>query len=542
MSTPTLYEQVLLNLGSGAALPKPKPPRTSASVVLWRRNPQRQIEVFWIQRAPELAFMGGWHAFPGGAISRSDLEVKVKGFPGGFEASPELAGLPVAVVDGIDELGPILAEGLLAGALRELFEETGLLVSEELELQGPENSGVAISRLDASRRRLLAGKTSFVDLLEEFDLDLDATSLVYAGRWLTPPLGPVRFDNRFFLLEWPENQILQPEVNVEEASHGEWVTPRVAIDSWTAGKTITAPPILHILKVLSQSGSPFDLPRLQNPIEANLGPFRRIEFRPGVLLFPLATPTLPPAQYTNTYLVGTEEVVLIDPGSPFDREIGWLVDALRETKEKLNRQVSAIWLTHHHPDHVGGVDRLRRELKVPVCAHRLTAEKLEATGIAVDRILHDGEIITLQGEPRLVIRVLHTPGHASGHLCFYDEVLGSLIAGDLVAGFGTIVVDPPDGNMNDYLSSLERMRALAPATLFPAHGPTIKNVVGKLDEYLAHRLWREERVFETWHVGLRKPSEMLSRIYEDLPAIAEPLALRQIEAHLERLRSRGRLD
>ena len=104
------------------------------------------------------------------------------------------------------------------------------------------------------------------------------------------------------------------------------------------------------------------------------------------------------------------------------------------------------------------------------------------------------------------------------------------------------MVDPPDGNMDDYLSSLERMRLLAPTTLFPAHGPTIKNAVGKLDEYLAHRLWREERVLEAWQAGLKNPPEMLSKVYEDLAAIAEPLAVRQIEAHLERLRAQGRLD
>lgn len=542
MPTPTLYEQILLKLSGGEGPSRPKPPRTSASIVLWRRSSRCRVEVFWIERSSRLAFMGGWHAFPGGVIAPSDREIQVKGLPSGLEASPETAGLPEAVLEGLDNLGPILAPGLLAGVLRELFEETGLMVSEDLEAQRPGAFAVTLPRLHAARRRLLADETSFQDLLKELDLELDATALVYAGRWLTPPLGPVRFDNRFFLLEWPQDRRVQPAVNIEEAVGGEWVAPQVALESWREGEAIAAPPILHILKVLSQGESSFDLPRLQNPIEANLGPFRKIEFRPGVLLFPLATPTLPPAQYTNTYVLGTEEAVLVDPGSPFDREIDWLIEALRETEKKLKRRVSAIWLTHHHPDHIGGVERLRHELKVPVCAHRLTAEKLDISGVAVDRILHDGEEVTLRGDPPFGIRVLHTPGHASGHLCFYEKAIGSLIAGDLVAGFGTIVVDPPDGNMEDYLSSLERMRLLAPATLFPAHGPTIKEAVGKLDEYLEHRLWREERVLEAWQAGLTNPPEMLSKVYEDLPAIAEPLAVRQIEAHLERLRDHGRLE
>ncbi|MEE8367548.1 MAG: hypothetical protein V3S30_04455, partial [Thermoanaerobaculia bacterium] len=245
--------------------------------------------------------MGGWHAFPGGVIAPSDREIRVKGLPSGLEASPEAAGLPEAVLEGLDNLGPILAEGLLAGALRELFEETGLMVSEDLEAQRPGAFAVTLPRLHAARRRLLADETSFQDLLKELDLELDATALVYAGRWLTPPLGTVRFDNRFFLLEWPQDRSVQPAVNIEEAVGGEWVTPQAALESWREGEAITAPPILHILMVLGQGESSFDLPRLQNPIEANLGPFRKIEVRPGVLLFPLATPTLPPAQYTNTY-------------------------------------------------------------------------------------------------------------------------------------------------------------------------------------------------------------------------------------------------
>jgi glyoxylase-like metal-dependent hydrolase (beta-lactamase superfamily II) len=160
-------------------------------------------------------------------------------------------------------------------------------------------------------------------------------------------------------------------------------------------------------------------------------------------------------------------------------------------------------------------------------------------GLEVDQELFDNQVVELEGDPPFAVRIIHTPGHARGHLCFLDQNFGSLIAGDLIAGFGTIVIDPPEGNMGDYLSSLQRVLDLAPVTLFPSHGPTIKNASAKLGEYLRHRLWRESRVLETWRSGRRDPSEMIEQVYEELPALALPLAERQIVAHLDHLREQG---
>lgn len=496
MTELNLYEQVLSQIERGAAPLVTKSPRASASVVLWRRR-DGELEVFWVKRAEAMPFMGGFHAFPGGGLSRRDREAQIEGRPLGIEEAPERAALPAAVTDGVEDLGPILTPGLVACALRELREETGLKAAAE--------------------------------------------KLVYAGRWLTPPLGPIRFDNRFFLLEWPEVEERQPTAASSEAEYGEWVRPQRALERWRNGDVMTAPPILHILEVLDTEGPQQGLRRLREPLEANLGPHRRIEFRPGVLLFPLKTPTLPPAAYTNSYVLGTERVVLIDPGSPFATEIDRLQQAVEELAAKAGRRVEAIWLTHHHPDHVGGVEFLRRALEVPVLAHALTAERLQANGISVDRELVDGQRVVLAADPPFPVRVFHTPGHARGHLCFLDETHGSLLAGDLVAGFGTIVVDPPEGNMEDYLNSLRRMITLAPRALFPAHGPAMKSAVAKLDEYLQHRLWRENRILQTWRVGRRETREILAEVYDDVPPIAQPLAERQIVAHLERLRAAGKI-
>jgi glyoxylase-like metal-dependent hydrolase (beta-lactamase superfamily II)/8-oxo-dGTP pyrophosphatase MutT (NUDIX family) len=537
----SLYELVLSNLstagsGHGPALP---PSRPSAAVVPWRRTADGAIEVYWVRRAAELPFMGGWHAFPGGGLSRSDAAVPVDGHPAGAGEGPPAAGFPESLGGGsggtpenqIDHPGPDLLPGLVACALRELFEEIGLL------LASPAPDPAA---LGAAQKALLAKEKTFQEILSGLGTRLDASRLVWAGRWVTPPFAPVRFDNRFFLLEWPDSEAVQPEVLPGELAEGEWIAPGEAL-ARCREEALAAPPILHILEVLAQDGPAAGIERLRDPSETNLGPLRRIEMRPGVMMFPLATHTLPPALTTNAYLLGTEEAVLVDPGSPLDAENERLERALTVVRDRLGRKITAIWLTHHHPDHIGGVERLRRFLNVPVLAHPATAERL-AGRIAVDGTLADGQRIVLAGDPPFAVRVLHTPGHARGHLCFLAESHNSILAGDLVAGLGTIVVDPPEGDMDDYLASLARLADLNPRTLFPAHGPAIQNAVGKLRQYIEHRLWREEKVVTAWNQGLRTPGEMLSTVYEDVPKEAYPLAERQILAHLARLRKAGRIE
>jgi endoribonuclease LACTB2 len=552
-----LYEAVLAGLAGAAAAAAPglPPARSSASVVPWRRSAAGGIEVFWVKRGESLPFMGGWHAFPGGGLSRSDAEIAV--IP---PAAPAAPAVPAA-----EATAPDLEPGILTCAIRELFEETGILLARPAGGSEAASPGAAAdqpppastpargaapdpARLAEGRRALLGGR-SFAAVLRDLGCVADASRLVYAGRWLTPPFAPLRFDNRFFLLEWPAGEAVQPEVLPGELEAGAWVEPEAAWQSWRLGDVLAAPPILHLLQVLGEDGPDAGLPRLRRPVEADLGPVRRVELRPGVLMFPVATRTLPPALTTNAYLLGFGDAVLVDPGAADPAEIERLAAALAAARERLGRRVTAIWLTHHHADHVAGVPALRERLGVPVLAHPATAERLAAHGAfgGMDGTLADGRQVTLAGQgraeaPDLLVQIVHTPGHARGHLCFLELGQRSLLAGDMVAGLGTIVVDPPEGDMDDYLASLAKLVALAPRTLFPGHGPAVKNAVPKLREYIEHRLWREARVLAAWRAGRRDPEAMLPTVYDDAPREAWPLAARQVLAHLARLDRAGQLE
>jgi glyoxylase-like metal-dependent hydrolase (beta-lactamase superfamily II) len=131
---------------------------------------------------------------------------------------------------------------------------------------------------------------------------------------------------------------------------------------------------------------------------------------------------------------------------------------------------------------------------------------------------------------------MHTPGHARGHLCFYEERTGALLTGDNIVGLGSVLIDPPEGNMRDYLDSLERMRALPHLTvLFGAHGAAMGNPREKIDEYIAHRMEREANILKAVREGARTPKEIVERVYTDVHPKAHAMAERAVLAHLEKL-------
>ena len=417
-------------------------PRSAAAVILIRETPA--LEVFWVRRAPQMSFQGGFHAFPGGQLD-PDEDAKVC-------------------------------------AARELLEETGARSIRNFYRRWPMvNTGVC------------AAAIRYVLLFSQSALRA-------------------------------RNRTLQPANTILESGS---VRPTRLPDGWKARSWWLPLSCTHCDALLW--GLHDIETRMKASPWAHGEPTPEIEMRPGIVLVPLRTPTLPPATHTNCYVIGGDEVVVIDPASPYEEEQA-LLDRVLE-----KRKVREIWLTHLHRDHVGGANHLKERLGVPVAAHSITAKDLQGV-VEIDRTFRENERLELMGKPGWSLQVLHTPGHARGHVCIFDARNGSLITGDLMAGSGTVVIDPPEGHMATYFESLRRMQALPVTALFPAHGPVMANAKARIQDYLDHRLDRERKILDAWQRGSREPGDIVQQVYTDVPAAMHELAQRSVMAHLEKLR------
>lgn len=484
----------------------PVVPKDAAAVVLVRGSDE-EPEIFWARRGARLAFQPGFYAFPGGQRDEADALAEVEN-----AVDREMAQM-------------------IACAARELFEELGVLAA-----RGAEH--LTKGQLASVRDDLTSERMTFAELLGHYGLHLDARDFMYAGRWVTPPFSPRRFDTFFFVVRCPSKQ--RPRLLTSEFDEGGWERASVAYERWRRFELMAAPPVIHAVRTVA-GGLTEDLTaRFLSVPQARREAVRRIEFLPGFVCVPLRTPTKPPATTTNCYVVGTQDFIVVDPGSPYEDEQEELARFMRELLDA-GRRPREIVLTHHHPDHVGGVERLREQLgrNLPVAAHRLTAEAL-AGRVHVDQFIEEGDRIELEGYPSISLRAMHTPGHTRGHLSFYDERAGALLTGDNIVGVGSVLIDPEEGSVRDYLASLERYRALPRlVALFGGHGPAVGSPSAKIDEYIAHRLKRERDILEAVRGGAETLAEVVARAYTDVPTKMHALAERAVAAHLIKLEEDG---
>jgi endoribonuclease LACTB2 len=249
----------------------------------------------------------------------------------------------------------------------------------------------------------------------------------------------------------------------------------------------------------------------------------------GVLRVPLRSTTLPPFTHTNAYVLAANGVgLVVDPGGSDAAAVGTIAAALAALAVHAPK---GIVLTHTHRDHVGGVAGvLARWPGTQVWAPAGELGRCEASWHAVG--LRHGRRLTLGSA---VLTIIGTPGHSLDHLALWWSEPRLLLAGDLVAGEGSIWVGLPDGDVAAYLDSLQRAAALAPRVIAPAHGPVRRDGDAVLAAARDHRLGREAALLDILREGPARLESLRDRIYPALPATARDLAERSLLAHLLKL-------
>lgn len=267
-------------------------------------------------------------------------------------------------------------------------------------------------------------------------------------------------------------------------------------------------------------------------MSTDLTPGRPSELAPGVLRLVAPNPGMMTGPGTNTYILGTGELAVLDPG-PADRA------HLAAIREAATAPVRWILVTHTHPDHSPAAAILAAEFGATMIGRPPPSAGPQDRTFRPGHIPDDGELFETND---FALRAVHTPGHASNHLCYLHVGSGLLFTGDHILGGSTVVIDPPDGNMTDYLESLRRLRNVDSRALAPGHGAVIAAPVAAIDHLVKHRLAREAKVVDA--VSSRPDSrldDLVRVVYADVDASLHRVAERSLLAHLEKLETEGRV-
>ena len=539
----------------------PAPLRPAATVLLLRNGPQG-LEVLMTRRAMTASFAPGAYVFPGGGIDPADAQAHALAARRATQSDTQLTQA--------------------IAAIRESFEELGILLARHADGRMADDSDIAALNRHASA-------VDFAQQCQQRGLTLAADQVYLLAHWVTDRDLPRRFDVPFLVAHMPDSQT--PVADDKEQFEPVWVRPADALSRHAAGDFFIIFPTIRTLE------------RLQNFADAqsvlaacaNEQPWftscpragwiagkesRHMEHEPpfgelaltcpdGQIVHHLDWQTDQPVLLlknvqrltapnpgvmtgpgTNSYLVGDPDTgfIAIDPG-PADLE------HLDRLWRAAGGNIRLIVCTHSHPDHSPGAAPLQA-----LCAqhgHRPPVLGLSSAPTArahshftPDRELHDGELLVLQGTHIThTLRVLHTPGHAANHLCLVLEEDGLLFSGDHVLNGSTTVVDPPDGHMNDYLNSLDKLLNACEQDriefILPAHGYVLGNLWNEphdaracIAHLKAHRLKREAKILG---VMQKHPDgsmdDWVQLAYDDVPPRLWPVAMRSLLAHVERIRA-----
>ncbi len=495
------------------------------------------------RRSNSASFAPGAFVFPGGALDEAD-------------GSPHAAALSLTRASQSEE-----QRAFSIAAIREAFEELGILLAYRAD--GTVADGGDVARLDR------AGG-DFLVQMQQGGYRLAVDQVWWLCHWITDRDLPKRFDARFFIARMPAGQA--PVADEGETFEPVWVSPADALSRHERGDFKMIFPTIRTLRRLAGIASVDDLlaactteqplfvscpraGRINGEVERfseHESPYGELELvapdgrvvhsldwqheRPVSLLANVRRLTAPnPGRMTgpgtNTYIVGEPGAyAVIDPGPDDPGHIARIAalvgDGLRY-----------ILCTHAHPDHAPGAAPLRELTGAPVLGAPSGPNFRSEWAFTPERSLTHGERISL-GDTTL--RVVHTPGHASNHLCFLLEEDRLLLSGDHINNGSTVVIDPPDGDMGAYLRALEALLDEPIDYILPAHGWVLGFAHDAIRRLIAHRLGREAKVL----AAVRKMpgatlAELVPSVYEDVDSVLYPVAARSLLAHLEKLRADG---
>ena len=536
----------------------PVTPLLAATVLLLRDNADGQLEVLMTRRSNKASFVPGAYVFPGGGIEAQDAAP---------EAHAATAHRPA-------QRGEPLTYAL--AAIRESFEELGVLLARHADGRWADDNDIAA--LD--RRSPLLAQCS------ARGLQLAADAVYKLAHWTADRDLPKRFSVPFLVARMPPGQ--EPVADETEQFEPVWLRPQEALERHEAGQFFMIYPTIRTLERLvafAHTQAVLDAVASEQPLwestpraglrhgkesrhmehEMEFGelelvcpdgqiahPLEWQSERPVALRKNLQRLTAPNPGFmtgpgTNSYLVGDPATgyAVIDPG-PLDPE----------HQERLWRaaggDVRFIICTHSHPDHSPGAAQLQQlcvqagRAAPPIVGLPSAPTARAAHHFVPDRALADGERLTLagrglEGEVTHTLLVIHTPGHAANHLCLLLLEDGLLFSGDHILNGSTTVIDPPDGNMADYLDSLDRLDALCAEHgaqfILPAHGYALGQARRTIAQLKAHRLAREAKVLAAMQ-ALPDGSlqQWVEHAYADVPPRLWPVAQRSLLAHVERIR------
>lgn len=262
-------------------------------------------------------------------------------------------------------------------------------------------------------------------------------------------------------------------------------------------------------------------------------PGRVTPLRDGVLRITAPNPGVMTGPGTNTYIVGTRELAVIDPGPEIDSHIRLICETVAD-------RLKWILCTHTHRDHSPAARAVKAATGAKVAGRECEQDGRQDEGFCPDVVLGDGESVAVGG---MTLRALHTPGHASNHLCYLLDGQRLLFTGDHIMQGSTVVISPPDGDMQAYLTSLEKLLEIDLAAIAPGHGHLIEAPHAEVRRLITHRLKREAKVASA--VERKHPAtldELVPLAYDDISERLYPVAKRSLHAHLIKLERDGRVS